>query len=226
MALILPIGELRPRLGRDVFVAPNATLIGDVELGDEANVWFGAVLRGDIGPIRVGPRANIQDLVCIHLTGGLSQALIGADVTVGHGTILHGCVIGNRCLIGMGSVLLDNAQIGEDSVIAAGSVVTSNMVIPPRSLVRGAPGRVIREVTADEARMGIEGAEHYVINARRLRAICEAEEAARESSPTRGKHGASEAPGRRSREGWEVERETERRERALSFGNERDVNED
>jgi len=161
MTLILPFGEHTPRIGRDVFVAPNATLIGDVEIGDEASVWFGAVLRGDVGPIRVGPRTNIQDLVCIHLTEGISRALIGADVTVGHGAILHGCVVGNRCLIGMGSVLLDNAQIGEGSVIAASSVVTPNMVIPPRSLVRGTPGRVIREVTSEEAGMGIYGAEHY-----------------------------------------------------------------
>jgi gamma-carbonic anhydrase len=195
MALILPFGEQRPRLGRDVFVAPNATLIGDIELEEEASVWFGAVLRGDVGAIRIGPRANIQDLVCIHMTDGLSRAVIGADVTVGHGAILHGCVIGERCLVGMGSILLDNAQIGEGSVVAAGSVVTANTVIPPRSLVRGAPGRVIREVNADEARMGLVGAEHYVVNARRYRAIYD-------------------------------DRETERRERSLSFGNDRDANED
>src|SRR5580700_3511502 len=123
MALILPFGGKAPRIGRDVFVAPNATLIGDVELEDGSSVWFGAVLRGDIGPIRIGARSNVQDLVCVHLTQGVSKTIVGADVTVGHGVILHGCVIGDRCLIGMGSVVMDNAEIGDTSVVAAGSVV-------------------------------------------------------------------------------------------------------
>jgi gamma-carbonic anhydrase len=225
MTLILPFGGHRPVLGRDVFIAPNATLIGDIEIADEASVWFGAVLRGDIGPIRIGPRANIQDLVCIHLTEGLSRTVIGADVTVGHGAILHGCVVGERCLIGMGSVLLDNAQIGEASVIAAGSVVTPNTVIPPRSLVRGTPARVIREVNAEEAEMGIFGARHYVINARTYRAICEgAEEARAPRLPARGEHGDRETEARRERDGWDDEGEIQRR--ALSFGNDRDADED
>jgi carbonic anhydrase/acetyltransferase-like protein (isoleucine patch superfamily) len=172
MALVLPIGELRPVFGRDVFVAPNATLIGDIELGDEASVWFGAVIRADIGPIRIGPRTNIQDLACIHLTGGLSSTTIGADVTVGHGAILHGCRVGDGCLIGMGSIVLDNAVIGEGSVVAAGALVPPRMVIRPRSLVLGSPGKVAREVTEDEALLGISGAQHYVENARRFLALC------------------------------------------------------
>jgi len=176
MALVLPYGEHRPRLGRDVFIAPNATVIGDVELGDEASVWFGAVLRGDIGSIRIGARSNLQDLACVHLTDGLSRTIVGVDVTVGHGAILHGCVIGDRCLVGMGSIVLDNAVVGEGSVIAAGAVVTPNMKIPPRSLVRGTPAKVIREVNEAEAMMGISGAEHYVVGARRFRQIL-AEEA-------------------------------------------------
>lgn len=200
MTLIMPFGEHRPRVGRDVFIAPNATLIGDVEIEEEASVWFGAVVRGDIAPIRIGPRSNIQDLVCIHVTEGLSKTIIGADVTVGHGAILHGCVVGDRCLIGMGSIVLDNAQIGEGSLVAAGSVVTPNTVIPPRSLVRGTPARVIREVNAEEAEMGIYGARHYVINARKFLAIVQAEEEAR-------------APLAAQR-------------RMLSFGNDRDVDED
>lgn len=206
MALILPYGEHRPRMGRDVFLAPNATLIGDVEIADEASVWFSAVLRGDIGSIRIGPRTNIQDLACIHLTQGLSRTVVGADVTVGHGAILHGCIVGDRCLIGMGSILLDNVQVGEGSVIAAGAVVPPNTVIPPRSLVRGTPARVIREVNADEAKMGISGAEHYMEGARRFRAIC-----------------GQLSPARR----YEGDEETfERRERALSLGSDRDGNED
>jgi carbonic anhydrase/acetyltransferase-like protein (isoleucine patch superfamily) len=172
MALILSFGGHTPRIGRDVFLAPNATLIGDVEIADGASVWFGAVLRGDIGPIRVGPRTNVQDLACLHLTEGVSEVILGADVTVGHGAILHGCVIGDRCLVGMGSVVLDNARVGESSVIAAGSVVTARMVVPPRSLVRGTPARVVREATEEEAALGINGARHYMETAHRFRASC------------------------------------------------------
>lgn len=171
MALVLAYGGVTPRLGRDVFVAPNATLIGDVELGDEASVWFGCVLRGDIGSIRVGARTNVQDLVCMHLTDGVSVTIIGADVTIGHGAILHGCTVGDRCLIGMGSILLDNAVIGEGSLVAAGSLVPPRFVAPPKSLIRGNPARVIREVTEDEGRLGIVGANHYVEHARRYRII-------------------------------------------------------
>lgn len=171
MALIVPYGGITPRLGRDVFVAPNATIIGDVELDDEASVWFGCVLRGDIGSIRVGARTNVQDLVCMHLTDGISITVIGADVTIGHGAILHGCTVGDRCLIGMGSILLDNAQIGEGSLVAAGSLVPPRFVAPPRSLVRGNPAKVIREVTEDEGRLGLLGAEHYVEHARRYRTL-------------------------------------------------------
>lgn len=172
MALVLPYGDKMPRLGRDVFVAPNATLIGDVELGDEASVWFGAVVRGDIGAIRIGPRTNVQDLACVHLTEGLSQTRIGADVTIGHGAILHGCTVEDGCLIGMGSVVLDNAVIGAGSVVAAGALVPPRMIVPPRSLVRGSPAKVIREVTPEEGRLGIDGAAHYVEAGRRYREIC------------------------------------------------------
>jgi gamma-carbonic anhydrase len=169
MALVLAFRGVSPRIGRDVFIAPNATIIGDVELGDGASVWFGAVLRGDIGPIRIGARTNVQDLACVHVTAGLSQTLIGADVTVGHGAILHGCVVGDGCLIGMGSILLDNAQIGAESVVAAGAVVPLRMVVPPRSMVRGNPAKVIGEARPDQAELGRSGAEHYVENARRFR---------------------------------------------------------
>src|SRR5512146_3103156 len=113
MALILPYGDHVPRIGRDVFIAPNATIIGDVGSADGASVWFGAVLRGDVGPIRIGPRTNIQDLVCIHTLGGISGAILGADITVGHSAILHGCLIDDRCLVGMGASVMDNAHIGE-----------------------------------------------------------------------------------------------------------------
>jgi carbonic anhydrase/acetyltransferase-like protein (isoleucine patch superfamily) len=219
MALILPFGGRRPRIGRDVFLAPNATLIGDVEIADEASVWFGAVLRGDIGPIRIGPRSNVQDLACVHMTEGLSAAVVGADVTIGHGAILHGCVVEDRCLVGMGSVILDNAQIGAGSLVAAGSVVTPKTVVPPRSLVRGAPAKVIREVTEAEGALGIDGAVSYRLNARRFRAICgeltetelfSTNEHARPTFPPelRGTH------------------EDDDRQRVFDFGNDRGAGED
>jgi carbonic anhydrase/acetyltransferase-like protein (isoleucine patch superfamily) len=167
--LILPFDAKAPKLGRDVFIAPTATVIGDVELGDFASVWFGSVLRGDVGAIRIGARSNIQDLSCVHLTEGLRVTIVGQDVTVGHGVILHGCTIGDRCLVGMGSTVLDDADIGADCVIAAGSLVPPRMVVPPRSLVRGSPAKVIRPVTDAELNLGPTGARHYVDIACRYR---------------------------------------------------------
>jgi gamma-carbonic anhydrase len=220
MALILPFGGRRPRIGRDVFIAPNATIIGDVEIADEASIWFGAVLRGDIGPIRIGSRSNIQDLACVHLTEDLSAAIVGADVTVGHGAILHGCVVEDRCLIGMGSILLDNARIGAGSLVAAGAVVTPKTVVPPRSLVRGTPARVIREVTEAEGALGIEGANSYRVNARRFRAIC-GELTESELIPSRSDP---------SRPGFPHEvrgtHDDDDRQRLLDFGNTRGARED
>jgi gamma-carbonic anhydrase len=236
MALILPFGPKLPRVAPDAFVAPNATLIGDVEIAEQASIWFGAVLRGDVGAIRVGPRTNIQDLACIHTTMGLSRAEIGADVTVGHGAILHGCTIGARCLIGMGSIILDNAQIGEGSVVAAGSVVTPNTVIPPRSLVRGAPAKVIREVQDHEGQMGMFGAHHYVEQGSIYRRICDGApgpDGAASTADVAPGHApavshapapaADHASALRERH---ADEEDEGRRRALDLGNDRDANED
>jgi carbonic anhydrase/acetyltransferase-like protein (isoleucine patch superfamily) len=165
----MPIYELsgvRPTLGRDVFVADNATVIGDVHLGDESSVWFGTVLRGDYFPIRVGARTNIQDNSVVHITSGTAKTTIGDDVTIGHAAIIHGCTIGNRCLIGMGSILLDNAVVGDGSFIAAGSLVTPGTVIPPDSFALGRPAKVLRRVR-DEDRLTIEASSKlYVAYAR------------------------------------------------------------
>src|SRR6185437_2007258 len=121
---IYELDGVQPALGRDVFVADSASVIGDVTLGDGAGVWFGAVLRGDYFPIRVGARSNLQDNVVVHITAGKAAATIGDDVTVGHSAVIHGCTIGSRILVGMGSVVLDGATLGDDSFIAAGSLVT------------------------------------------------------------------------------------------------------
>jgi carbonic anhydrase/acetyltransferase-like protein (isoleucine patch superfamily) len=162
MPIIKPYRGKWPQIASDAFVAENATLIGDVVLGPKASVWYGAVVRGDVGPIRIGAGTNIQDLACLHSTHGLSELDIGEYVTVGHGAILHGATIAAGCLIGMGSVVLDNAQIGEESLIAAGAVVTPRTVVPARSLVRGQPGRVARTLTETEWPQGRVSAEYYV----------------------------------------------------------------
>jgi carbonic anhydrase/acetyltransferase-like protein (isoleucine patch superfamily) len=170
MPLLLPFLGKTPRIAPSAFVAENATIIGDVEIGDEANVWFGCVLRGDVGPIRVGARTNLQDLCCVHVTGGLSETVVGADVTVGHGAVLHGCAVEDGCLIGMGSIVLDNARVGATSVVGAGSLVTANKVIPPGSMAMGRPAKVLRPLSPDEAMMGRHGALGYVELARQYRA--------------------------------------------------------
>jgi len=131
------------------WVADNAVVTGEVEFGEDANVWFGCVVRGDDAPIRIGPRTNIQDLTMIHADPDVPN-VIGADVTVGHRCVLHGAKIEDQCLIGMGAILLGGCTIGAGSIVGAGAVVKENFAVPPRSLVVGIPARVVREVTQDE----------------------------------------------------------------------------
>jgi carbonic anhydrase/acetyltransferase-like protein (isoleucine patch superfamily) len=169
---IYALGDVRPTLGRDVFVAETASVIGDVHLGDEASIWFGAVLRGDYFPIRIGARTNIQDNSVVHITAGSAATTIGDDVTVGHAVILHGCTVGDRCLVGMGSALLDGAVLGQDSFVAAGSLVTPGTVVPPRSFVLGRPARVVRAVSDEDLAWIHDAARLYVGYARDFRAGC------------------------------------------------------
>ncbi len=169
---IYELKGVRPRLARDVYVADGARVIGDVLLGDEASVWFGAVLRGDYMPIRIGARTNIQDNAVVHITSDASATHVGDDVTVGHSAIIHGCTIGNRCLVGMGSTVLDGAVVGDDSFIAAGSLVTPGTIIPAHSFVMGRPAKVARAVN-DRDLSGIrEAASRYVQYAREFRTEC------------------------------------------------------
>jgi len=145
--MILPFDGKTPRLGERVFVAENATLVGDVTLADDASVWYQAVLRGDGLPIRIGARTNVQDLSMIHVTAGGHGATIGDDVTIGHRAIVHACTVGDRCLIGMGCILLDGCVIGDDCIVGAGAVVPPGVQVPPRSLVLGMPGQIKRSLT-------------------------------------------------------------------------------
>ena len=138
--------DKKPNVHESVFIAPGAHLIGDVHVGEESTVWFNAVLRGDEGPIQIGKKCSVQDNVTAHLYEGF-PLIVGDEVTIGHNAILHGCTIENRCIIGMGSTILDGAVIGEESIIGANTLIPSGKKIPPRSLVVGSPGKVIREIT-------------------------------------------------------------------------------
>lgn len=153
---------VKPKLGTGVWIAPTATVIGDVELGENANVWFGTVIRGDVFPIRVGRGTNIQDNCVLHVSGGEHPTTVGEDVTVGHGVTLHGCTIGDRALVGIGSIVLDGAVVGEEAMIGAGSLVTPGTVIPPRVLALGSPCRVKRPLTEQELAHLQVSAPHYV----------------------------------------------------------------
>lgn len=139
-----------PRIDASAFVAPSADVVGDVVLAEEASVWYGCVLRGDVAPIRVGRGTNIQDLTVVHVDEG-HPALIGDRVGIGHRAIVHGCEVRDDCLVGMGAVLLTGAVIGRGSLVAAGAVVTEGMEVPPDSLVVGLPAKVVRKVD-DELR--------------------------------------------------------------------------
>jgi carbonic anhydrase/acetyltransferase-like protein (isoleucine patch superfamily) len=135
-----------PRLGRGIFVAPNASVIGDVWIGDFSSVWFNAVLRGDVNVIRIGEYTNIQDSCVLHVATDTFPLYIGDNVTLGHGCILHGCRVGNRCLVGMGAIILDGAEIGDGCVVASGSVVLQGTKVPPRTLVAGVPASKKKDV--------------------------------------------------------------------------------
>ncbi len=141
--------EKNPNLGRNVRAHEAATIIGHVELADDVNVWPGAVLRGDCDAVRIGARTNIQDNCVFHNEPGI-PAVIGEDCVVGHQACIHGCVIGNRCLIGIHATVLTGATVGDECIIGAGALVPEGKIIPPRSLVVGVPGKVVRRVTDDE----------------------------------------------------------------------------
>ena len=160
--MIRSFKHVTPRVAASAFVEESAQVIGDVAIGEHSSVWFNCVLRGDVYHIRIGECTNIQDGTIIHVTGGAFPTIIGDWVTVGHGVILHGCTVKERCLIGIGSIVLDNVTIGQDSLIAAASLVTPGTVIPPRSMVMGSPARVRREVTAEEIARIEEHWKHYV----------------------------------------------------------------
>ena len=170
MALLLPFGGVRPRVHESAFLAPTAVLVGNVEIGPEASVWFGAVLRGDDPEqaIVVGARTSIQDNCVVHV-GGWAPTLIGADATIGHGAKFESCTIGDRCVVGMNAVILERAEIGHECVVAAGCVVRPGMLVPARSLVAGVPGVIKKSLEGPSAQWVTGGGEHYVALSNRYR---------------------------------------------------------
>lgn len=152
MALIRKVNGIEPKIGKNVFLADNATVVGDVVMGDDCTVWFNAVIRGDVNSIRIGDRVNIQDGAVIHTLYKRSQSIIGNDVSIGHNAIVHGAVIEDDCLIGMGAILLDNAVISSGCIIAAGALVLAGTVTEPGSVYAGVPARKVKEVTEEQRR--------------------------------------------------------------------------
>jgi carbonic anhydrase/acetyltransferase-like protein (isoleucine patch superfamily) len=152
MALILPVRGISPVFGKDCFLADNATITGEVVMGDECSVWFSAVIRGDVNSITIGNRVNIQDLAVIHATYQKASTVIGNQVSIGHSAIVHGCTIHDHVLIGMRAVVMDHAVIGENSMIAAGAVVLEHTVVEPGSIWAGVPARKVKQMTPEHFR--------------------------------------------------------------------------
>ncbi|MEO0323059.1 MAG: gamma carbonic anhydrase family protein [Myxococcota bacterium] len=157
-------------MAESAFLAPQTSLIGDIVVGEESSIWFASTLRGDVQPIRIGARTSIQDNSVIHATDGWHPTEVGDDCVVGHGVILHGCRLGHRVLIGMGSIVMDAATLGDDVILGAGSLVTARTEIPPGVLAMGRPAKVKRALTDEESARIREGAAHYVAKCRSYRA--------------------------------------------------------
>ncbi len=149
MALILPVRGILPVFGKDCYLADNATITGEVTMGDECSVWFNAVVRGDVNSITIGNRVNIQDQAVIHCTYQKTATLIGNNVSIGHTAIVHGCTVEDNVLIGMGAIVMDNAVIGANSMIAAGAVVLENTIVEPGSIWAGVPAKKVKQMTPE-----------------------------------------------------------------------------
>ena len=166
------LGDKLPQLAAGVWVAPNATVIGDVRLAENVSIWWNAVLRGDNDPIAIGANSNIQDGSVLHTDEGVPLT-VGRDVTVGHMAMLHGCTVGDGSLIGIKSVILNGAVIGKHCLIGANTLIPEGKTIPDRSLVMGSPGKVVRELTDEQVARIAWSAQHYVQNAQRYQQLLE-----------------------------------------------------
>jgi gamma-carbonic anhydrase len=160
--MLRPFRGVLPRIHPSAYIDDSAQVIGDVEIGEESSVWMAVVIRGDVNHIRIGRRTNVQDGTVVHVMKNTHPTIVHDEVTIGHGAILHGCTIENRCLIGMGAMLLNGAHVGEDSIVAAGSLIVEGANIPPRSLVMGSPGKVRRQLTDADVADILEYSRRYV----------------------------------------------------------------
>ena len=149
MPVILPVKNILPQFGNNCFIAPNATIVGDVKTGDDCSIWFNAVLRGDVNFIKLGNKVNIQDGAILHCTYQKCGTTLGNNVSIGHNAIVHGCVIEDNVLVGMGAIVMDNAHIGSNSIIAAGAVVLENTVVEPGSIYAGIPAKKVKEISQE-----------------------------------------------------------------------------
>lgn len=149
MAVILPVKGLSPEIPESVFIAPNATIVGDVIMGEECSIWFNAVVRGDVNSIRMGNRVNIQDGACIHCTYEKTKVVLGNNVSVGHNAIVHGCNVEDNVLIGMGAIVMDNVHIGSNTIIAAGAVVLEGTQVPSGCIFAGVPAKKVKDISAE-----------------------------------------------------------------------------
>ncbi len=170
MAVVAPFRGITPRLHPSVLVMDGGTVIGDVEIGEGSSIWPGAVVRGDVHRVRIGARTSVQDGSVVHVTTDRHPTIVGDDVTIGHRAVLHGCTVHDRCLIGIGAIVLDGAVVGPDAMVGAGALVTPGTVVPPGTLVLGAPARVRRQLGEEEKAGLLESAAHYVELAARYRA--------------------------------------------------------
>ena len=161
MAIIKELKGDTPIIGERAFLAETATIIGTVTMGDDCSIWYGAVLRGDVGPITIGDRVNIQDGACLHATTDVSEVKIGNDVSVGHNAIVHGAIIGNDVLIGMGAVVMDNAVVPDDTIVAAGAVVLANTVLEP-GIWAGVPAKKVKDASEAIHAAAHNNAQHYL----------------------------------------------------------------
>lgn len=159
--LILPYGGVLPTIGRDVFIAPNATVIGNVTIGDGSSVWFNVLIRGDDHWIKIGERTNLQDGTVVHLSKDTAPTWIGSDITIGHGAIIHGCTLMDRCMVGIGAIVLDGAVVETGAIVAAGAVVSPGKRVPAGEMWAGCPARKARDVRPEELVYIDRNAAHY-----------------------------------------------------------------
>ena len=149
MALILPVNGKAPQMGQNCFVAPNATIVGDVKMGDDCSVWFNAVLRGDVNSIEMGNKVNVQDGAVIHCTYQKTKTIVGNNVSIGHNAIVHGCILEDNVLVGMGAIIMDNVRVGSNSIIAAGAVLTEGTKVPSGCIYAGVPAKKVKDISEE-----------------------------------------------------------------------------